>query len=173
MDNEDDYDYEEEEDYYDEDEGNYYQKENEEEIEENHPLPIQPSKTGQNNINLPILPNPKKKKNKKKKKKTPQNEKKQQQQEILPNNKEIVIREINEEIKSEIDFSPIHNSNLISWVQLKDCKKNLSRSYASSVLIKDLKGNLKIFLNGKIEIKKNHFFFFFYLFTIFFCDRWK
>eukprot|EP01091_Cochliopodium_minus_P000339 TRINITY_DN1032_c0_g1_i1.p1 TRINITY_DN1032_c0_g1~~TRINITY_DN1032_c0_g1_i1.p1 ORF type:complete len:219 (-),score=88.28 TRINITY_DN1032_c0_g1_i1:495-1151(-) len=102
-----------------------------------------------------LNPQSKKKKKKTPKKKTPLKE--QQKEEVLPNNEEIKIVESNkEEIKTYLNFSPVHNSNMISWMQIKN-NKNLPRSYFGGVLFKDKKGNNKILLhsgsdaNGSIQ----------------------
>jgi hypothetical protein len=73
--------------------------------------------------------------------------------EILPNNEIHIIESNEQSIKNYLNFSPVHNSNLISWVKLKDDEKNLARAYACGHVIKDNQNNFKIFLNGKKKKK--------------------
>ena len=88
----------------------------------------------------------KKKKNSKNKKKIEANL--EDLEEKIEINTKVEIKK--ESIHTFLNFSPVHNSNLINWNQIKQSgKKNLKRSYFSTTLIKDLKGNEKIFIYGK------------------------
>ena len=142
-----------EEEYLEEDnEGieNPIENKNENQIEEEESWWIYDPKSGNKSLAFILeTKNPTKQETKKKKKKNKNKNKNKIEKEIFPN-KEISIIESNDtSIKNFLDFSPVHNSNLICWVKLKDDQKNLARSYARGQVLIDIDKNYKIFLNGK------------------------